>query len=51
MGDMVSSLERDPQLESILANRRRDLGIHMDFDPGMSLGERLKRNPRRCGCR
>ncbi|HWX32378.1 MAG TPA: hypothetical protein VNZ53_33730, partial [Steroidobacteraceae bacterium] len=27
MGDMAKSLERDPQLESILANRKRDLGI------------------------
>ena len=27
MGDMAKSLERDPQLELILANRKRDLGI------------------------
>jgi Ti-type conjugative transfer relaxase TraA len=27
MGDMAKSLERDPQLESILANRKRELGI------------------------
>ena len=27
MGDMARSLERDPQLESILANRKRELGI------------------------
>ena len=26
MGEMAKSLERDPQLESILANRQRDLG-------------------------
>ncbi|WP_407865442.1 Ti-type conjugative transfer relaxase TraA [Phyllobacterium phragmitis] len=41
MGEMAKSLERDPQLESILANRKRDLGIHMDFDAGMSLGKQL----------
>ncbi|MBB2974274.1 Ti-type conjugative transfer relaxase TraA [Mesorhizobium sp. RMAD-H1] len=41
MGEMAKSLERDPQLESILANRKRDLGIHMDFDAGMRLGKRL----------
>ncbi len=35
MGDMVKSLERDPQLESILANRKRDLGI------GIESGRRL----------
>ena len=27
MGDMAKSLERDPQLESLLANRKRELGI------------------------
>jgi Ti-type conjugative transfer relaxase TraA len=35
MGDMAKSLERDPQLESILANRKRDLGI------GSESGRRL----------
>ena len=30
MGDMAKSLERDPQLESILANRKRDLSIGID---------------------
>jgi hypothetical protein len=30
MGDMAKSLERDPQMESILANRKRDLGIGID---------------------
>jgi hypothetical protein len=39
MGDMAKSLERDPQLESILANRKRDLGI--SFDSGRSLGREL----------
>jgi Ti-type conjugative transfer relaxase TraA len=39
MGDMAKSLERDPQLESILANRKRDLGIA--FDSGRRLGQEL----------
>ena len=39
MGDMAKSLERDPQLESILANRKRDLGI--GIDSGRSLGREL----------
>jgi Ti-type conjugative transfer relaxase TraA len=36
MGDMAKSLERDPQLESILANRKRELGI--TISSGRSLG-------------
>ncbi len=39
MGDMAKSLERDPQLESILANRKRELGI--SFESGRSLGREL----------
>ncbi|MER9973424.1 Ti-type conjugative transfer relaxase TraA [Mesorhizobium sp. M0085] len=39
MGDMAKSLERDPQLESILANRKRDLGI--TFESGRRLGLEL----------
>ncbi len=39
MGDMAKSLERDPQLESILAGRKRELGI--DFESGRSLGREL----------
>jgi hypothetical protein len=39
MGNMAMSLERDPQLESILANRKRELGI--DFESGRSLGREL----------
>ena len=39
MGDMAKSLERDPQLESILANRKRDLGIA--FESGRRLGQEL----------
>ena len=41
MGDMARSLERDPQMESLLAGRKRKLGISMDFDPGMRLGQQL----------
>lgn len=39
MGDMAKSLERDPQLESILAGRKKDLGI--GIDSGRSLGREL----------
>jgi hypothetical protein len=39
MGDMARSLERDPQLESILANRKRELGI--PFESGRRLGIEL----------
>jgi hypothetical protein len=39
MGDMAESLERDPQLESILANRKKDLGIA--FESGRRLGQEL----------
>ncbi len=39
MGDMARSLERDPQLESILANRKRELGI--TFESGRRLGHEL----------
>ncbi|WP_349514148.1 hypothetical protein [Erythrobacter sp. NFXS35] len=42
MGDMAKSLERDPQLESILANRKLELGI--SFDSGRSLGRELAFN-------
>ena len=48
MGDMAKSLERDPQLESILANRKKDLGIgsesgrrlgiELAFNHGLDLG-------------
>ena len=33
MGDMAKSLERDPQLESILENRKRELGIAFEIRP------------------
>jgi Ti-type conjugative transfer relaxase TraA len=39
MGDMAKSLERDPQMESILANRKRELGIA--FETGRRLGQEL----------
>jgi hypothetical protein len=42
MGDMAKSLERDPQLESILANRKRDLGI--GIESGRRLGLELAFN-------
>ena len=39
MGDMAKSLERDPQLESILANRKAELGIQIET--GRRLGAAL----------
>ena len=39
MGDMAKSLERDPQLESILEGRKRELGI--SFESGRRLGMEL----------
>lgn len=39
MGDMVKGLERDPQLESILAGRKKDLGI--GIESGRSIGREL----------
>jgi hypothetical protein len=39
MGDMAKSLERDPQLESILASRKQELGIA--FESGRRLGQEL----------
>jgi hypothetical protein len=39
MGDMARSLERDPQLESLLAARKKELGI--SFETGRSLGREL----------
>ncbi|RUW69092.1 Ti-type conjugative transfer relaxase TraA, partial [Mesorhizobium sp. M1E.F.Ca.ET.063.01.1.1] len=42
MGDMAKSLQRDPQLESILTNRKRDLGIA--FESGHRLGLELSFN-------
>ena len=39
MGNMAHSLERDPQMESLLAGRKRELGIA--FDSGMGVGRDL----------
>jgi hypothetical protein len=39
MGDLAKSLQRDPQLESILASRKRELGI--GYDTGRKLGAEL----------
>jgi AAA domain len=39
MGEMARSLERDPQLESLLENRKRELGIA--FETGRRLGLEL----------
>ncbi|WP_316184276.1 MULTISPECIES: Ti-type conjugative transfer relaxase TraA [unclassified Bradyrhizobium] len=39
MGDMAKSLERDPQLESILAGRKNELGVA--FESGRRLGQEL----------
>jgi hypothetical protein len=36
MGDMAKSLERDPQLESILAGRKQQLGITFESGRGLS---------------
>jgi Ti-type conjugative transfer relaxase TraA len=41
MGDMAKSLQRDPQLESLLANRKRELGIGGHFGSGRRLGDEL----------
>jgi hypothetical protein len=42
MRGMAKSLERDPQLESILANRKQQLGIA--FESGRRLGAELAFN-------
>jgi len=42
MGNMVVGLQRDPQLESLLEGRKRDLGI--SFDSGRNLGRELAFN-------
>ena len=39
MGSMVAGLERDPQLESLLEGRKRDLGI--SFESGMGISRDL----------
>ena len=42
MGDMAKSLQRDPQLESILVNRKTELGIRIET--GRRLGAALAFN-------
>ncbi|MEW6125065.1 MAG: Ti-type conjugative transfer relaxase TraA [Pseudomonadota bacterium] len=42
MGDLARSLERDPQLESLLVARRKELGISLNT--GRSLGRELAHN-------
>ncbi|MGH2342862.1 Ti-type conjugative transfer relaxase TraA [Segnochrobactraceae bacterium EtOH-i3] len=42
MGKMARSLERDPQLESLLATRKKELGI--STETGRSLGRELARS-------
>jgi 2-oxoglutarate dehydrogenase complex dehydrogenase (E1) component-like enzyme len=42
MGDMAKSFARDPQLESILENRKRALGI--EIETGRRLGQELAFN-------
>lgn len=39
MRGMAKSLERDPQMESILANRKQQLGV--TFDSGRKLGAEI----------
>jgi hypothetical protein len=41
MGNMAMSLERDPQMESLLEGRKKQLGISMDSDSGTRLGRQL----------
>ena len=41
MGAMADGLHRDPQLESVLTGRKRDLGISIGFDRGQSIGSNL----------
>ncbi|QUD89549.1 Ti-type conjugative transfer relaxase TraA [Phenylobacterium montanum] len=41
MGAMAKSLERDPQVDSLLANRRRELGIDLELRRGLSVGDSL----------
>ncbi|QUD89843.1 Ti-type conjugative transfer relaxase TraA [Phenylobacterium montanum] len=41
MGAMAKSLERDPQVDSLLANRRRELGIELELRRGLSVSDSL----------
>ena len=46
MGDMAKSLQRDPQLESLLANRKRELGIGGNFELRPPAGRRTRLHTR-----
>ncbi len=41
MGNMAMSLQRDPQMESLLKGHKKQLGISMDFESAMRLGQQL----------
>jgi len=41
MAGMAKSLERDPQVESLLRNRTRELGLEMGMERGRDLGRQL----------
>ncbi|MBY2930915.1 Ti-type conjugative transfer relaxase TraA [Sphingomonadales bacterium 56] len=43
MAGMAKSLERDPQVESILRGRTRELGLEIGMSPGRELGRELSR--------
>ncbi|GFE77276.1 Ti-type conjugative transfer relaxase TraA [Novosphingobium sp. TCA1] len=44
MAGMAKSLERDPQVESILRDRTRELGLEMGMERGRDLGRELARD-------
>jgi hypothetical protein len=41
VGNLAISLQRDPQMESLLEGRKKQLGISMDFDSAMKVGKQL----------
>ena len=42
MNGLTKSLERDPQVDSILRNRRQELGIGQELRRGQSIAHQLK---------
>lgn len=50
LSGMVQSLERDPQVDSLLRNRRQELGLGQEVQPGESIARALQddrdRDPR-----
>jgi hypothetical protein len=42
MSGLAKSLERDPQVESILRNRRQELGIGQELRRGQSIAHELQ---------